>query len=258
MVDELTGLGEEDTDATVTETAEEMKARYESEIQELNGKLKESQDGNSALGRKFKSYQEDNEDKYGELLEKIESISTQRSAVDTETEDDEYDDADGSKRIARLAKKMAKEEVDVALRERELNRTKLEKKYVSDYDRTIQALGDSEDPQLYENVLEELQGMPGYTTNGGADAEKNYRMAMINVLKGNSSTSITRNAAFRQNNPKGTQVGGSTTVVNKDVSTANIEAAKKDPALNSLLAYRATRKGDNDKFLERTFGTTRL
>ena len=87
-MDELNGLDntEGEVNEPVTESSEEVTdaARLEEENKNLR-------DGNSRLGREFKAYKEDNEDRYNTLLDKISEIKYQSPPPAAEKEDDLFD-----------------------------------------------------------------------------------------------------------------------------------------------------------------------
>ena len=114
-MDELNGLDETEVNEPVTESSEE--ATDATRLEEENKNLR---DGNSRLGREFKAYKEDNEDRYNTLLDKISELKSQPAAVRKE-DDDIFDfgggfEDDDNKRMEKMVeakvKKMENEKND--------------------------------------------------------------------------------------------------------------------------------------------------
>ncbi len=114
-MDELNGLDETEVNEPVTESSEE--ATDATRLEEENKNLR---DGNSRLGREFKAYKEDNEDRYNTLLDKISELKSQPAAVVKE-DDDIFDfgggyEDDDNKRMEKMVeakvKKMENEKND--------------------------------------------------------------------------------------------------------------------------------------------------
>ncbi len=233
--EELTGLdkpNEPVTEPKVKETLEEKAVRLEDENKNLK-------DGNSRLGREFKSYKEDQSGKYDEILEKMAQITT--SPQKTPDTIGEYEDEE-DKRLRKIAREEAKKDREDA----DTQLTTSREKYVKDYTKTIQTLGKDEDAEVYEAITEEMKNMPGYSNNGATDAERNYEKAERNyykkLTKGAKTTS-----AFKGGDPKGTKVGGSSTVEVKDNTDEDVASALKDPHVQTYLS----RRKKDVKFVER-------
>ncbi len=228
---ELTGL-EEKPNEPVTETLEQKSERLEIENKNLK-------DGNSRLGRDFKSYKEEQSGKYDEILEKMSQISTPPpKQIDS---DGEYEDEE-EKRQRKIAREEAKKERLEALDERVI----ADEKYVSDYTKKTQAMGRDEDPAIYEAIAKEMENMPGYSNSGAADAERNYEKAERNYYKSLTSKDNGKHA-FRGEDPKGTKVGGATTTESKDTTNEDISKAMTDPVVQTYLNRRHSGKTDEEK-----------
>ncbi len=248
-MEDLTELGGE-TNATVTDD------NGAEEIARLTEELKEAKDDKSAFGRKFKSFQEDSDERYNALLEKIEGLKP-NVAVSQEEDADYYDSDDdevSSKKLLKMARQIAKEEAANTIANTNKQRNDFEEKYIRDYDKTVMALGEDEDPAFYEQILGEIQGMKGHTQlDGSADAELNFLKASNRVLRRGKAGSGNNNSTFRQNNPAGTMVGGHSQNVGRETTDEAIVTAKNDPHVASFLRYRAKGKGDNDEFMKRVY-----
>ncbi len=229
--EELTGLDK--TNEPVTEP--EVKETEGEKVTRLEAENKNLKDGSSRLGREFKSYKEDQAGKYDEILDKMAKISvTPQKTPDTV---DNFEDEE-DQRIRRIIRE-----------DRETNETQLttaKEKYVKDYTKTIQTLGRDEDAEVYEAIAKEMEGMPGYSNSGAADAERNYEKAERNYYKKLTGKTKTT-SAFKGQDPKGTKVGGSSTVETKDTTDEDVTTALKDPHVQ---AYLSRRKKDV-KFVER-------
>lgn len=251
MSDELTELNQS-VDASVTDNSGDDD--YSNvDIKSLMEENKRLKDGNSMLGRKFKAFEESQEAFRDQILNEIRESRMAGGKEKDDNYDDfgSYDDDNEEEKIAKVAAMVYKKQSEKEKSER----MKLEQKYISDYDRTIQALGRDEDPGLYEQVLEQLKGMPGYTTDGKQDAEKNFHKAMINVLR--NSKASESNSVFRQDNPKGTKIGGASKVTGgKDVDAGELEKMESDPAFKSYMAYRGRHKNDNEEFVKRVLSSS--
>ena len=232
MVDELDGLNDSDgvVDEPATESGEDMLARLEAENKSLR-------DGNSKLGREFKSYRGEQDDRYNELLDKISELSS--SPATTGESDNYYNDLDDPtyedddvKRLRKIAREEAKKDRE----ETSIADNRAKNKYVDDYARTIQRLGVNEDAAIYEAILNELEGLPGYSTNGTSDAERNYEKAERNYYR-NMYKSPRATTAFKGTTPSG-KVGGSSTIEYKDGSDAEISAALQDEHVQTYMKRR--------------------
>lgn len=271
-IDELAALSrktdEPATDANKTEETPDVET-----LTKENVKLKEQnkalQDGNSALGRKVKMVEQDANYKYAALQKKIEEMSqvenrNKPSDKSNDRKDDlDFDDmeledlsAKDIKKLLKAQRKIAREEAEAAsdrrYEEKENKKSAARTKYINDYDQTIYALGSKEEPKIYEQVLQRLQSMGGYSDNGVDDATKNYYLALTEVLRNGSNTNTTtNNNAFRQDDPSGTQLGGGSYRKSKDLSEASYERLQKDPNAMGYANYIAGKRGiDPDKFLK--------
>jgi len=232
-MDELNGLDntEEEVNEPVTESSEEVtdSARLEEENKNLR-------DGNSRLGREFKAYKEDNEDRYNTLLDKISELKSQPA---TEREDDLFDfgsdiDVDEGKRIERM--------VEAKVRKIEDSKSDKREKYISDYSKAVRDMGMEEDPQTYESILKSMEGLPGYSENGRQDAQRNYEIAERNYYKDMYKQTQNPTTAF-QGRKAGGAVGGSTAMSSRDASEPDIAAALND---EHVQAYMKRRKKDEN------------
>ncbi len=236
-MDELNGLDstEEEVNEPVTESSEEVtdSARLEEENKNLR-------DGNSRLGREFKAYKEDNEDRYNTLLDKISELKSQPSSTGSEDElnfgleNYSYDDDDGKR-----MEKMVESKVKKMDEERENKR----QRYIEDYSKAVRGMGIEEDQETYESILKSMEGLPGYSENGKLDAQRNYEIAERNYYK-NMYKSIQNpvNNAFRGEKAGGA-VGGSTAMSSKTASEPDIAAALND---EHVQAYMKRRKKDEN------------
>ena len=232
MVDELDGLNDSDSvvDEPATESGEDKLARLETENKGLR-------DGNSKLGREFKSYREEQDDRYNELLDKISELSS-RPAVTGESDNyyNDFDDPTYEDDDVKRFRKIAREEAKKDREESFAANTKAKDKYVDDYSRTIQKLGINENDAVYESILTELEGLPGYSNNGVSDAERNYEKAERNYYR-NMYKSPRATTAFKGTTPSG-KVGGSSTIEYKDGSDAEISAALQDEHVQTYMKRR--------------------
>jgi len=236
-MDELNGLDntEEEVNEPVTESSEEVtdSARLEEENKNLR-------DGNSRLGREFKAYKEDNEDRYNTLLDKISEI---KNTPATEKEDDLFDfgsgiDVDENKRMERM--------VEAKVKKIEDERNDKREKYIGDYSRAVRDMGMEEDPQTYEAILKSMEGLPGYSENGKLDAQRNYEIAERNYYKGMYRQAQNPTTAF-QGQKAGGAVGGSTAMSSRTAGEPDIAAALND---EHVQAYMKRRKKD-EKFVKK-------
>ncbi len=228
--DELTGLDK--TNDPVTEP--EVKETPEQELERLKTENKNLKDGSSRLGREFKSFKEEQSGKYDEILEKMAQITTspQKEPDTIGGYEDEED---------KRARTIAREEAKKERLEAESEFTTAKEKYVKDYTKTIQALGRDEDVEVYEAITEEMKGLPGYSNDGVVDAERNYEKAERNYYK--KLTGKTKTAsAFKGGDPKGTKVGGSSTVETKDTTDEDVASAMKNTHVQQYLSRRKSGK----------------
>jgi hypothetical protein len=246
MSDELAGLGDANLTATGDDDNTGKEFDYKAAYEKSQEELKATKDSNSNLGRKLKTFQEDSDERYEMLLDKVSSLESARSGTTEDVYDD--DDLDGlsAKKIAQIAAEAAEKKVE----DRDNKRLELQQKYMKDYDKTVMVMGEDVDPGIYEAVLHEMEGMPGKSTNGSADAEYNFHKAYISVLKNGNNPNT--NTSFRQNDPRGTRVGGSSAGAEKDDTVASVNKAKQDPWVQGFLNYRSRKgKNDGDAFLKR-------
>lgn len=228
--DELDGL---DKDKDVNEPTTESDA---DKIVRLETENKSFKDGSSRLGREFKSYKEDNEGKYEELLKRVSEIADKSTGEPSNDNlDNDYED-DDVKRVEKIVdKRMAKAESDKAT---------IQTQYVSDYSKAITKLGTDEDDEIYEAILIELETLPGYSNNGMADAQRNYEIAERNYYKRlYKSPTTTTTTAFKEEKAHG-EPGGSSTVTHKEGSDEEVAAALKDPYVQEYM--KRMRKSPED------------
>jgi len=235
-MDELNGLDstEEEVNEPVTESSEEVtdSARLEEENKNLR-------DGNSRLGREFKAYKEDNEDRYNTLLDKISELKSQPSSTGSEDElnfgleNYSYDDDDGKR-----MEKMVESKVKKMDEERENKR----QRYIEDYSKAVRGMGIEEDQETYEAILKSMEGLPGYSENGKLDAQRNYEIAERNYYKNMYRQTQNPATAFRGEKAGGA-VGGSTAMSSKTASEPDIAAALND---EHVQAYMKRRKKDEN------------
>ena len=235
-MDELNGLDstEEEVNEPVTESSEEVtdSARLEEENKNLR-------DGNSRLGREFKAYKEDNEDRYNTLLDKISELKSQPSSTGSEDElnfgleNYSYDDDDG-KRMEKM--------VESKVRKMDEERENKRQKYIEDYSKAVRGMGIEEDQETYESILKSMEGLPGYSENGKLDAQRNYEIAERNYYKNMYRQTQNPATAFRGEKAGGA-VGGSTAMSSKTASEPDIAAALND---EHVQAYMKRRKKDEN------------
>jgi hypothetical protein len=235
-MDELNGLDstEEEVNEPVTESSEEVtdSARLEEENKNLR-------DGNSRLGREFKAYKEDNEDRYNTLLDKISELKSQPSSTGSEDElnfgleNYSYDD-DDSKRMEKM--------VESKVRKMDEERENKRQKYIEDYSKAVRGMGIEEDQETYESILKSMEGLPGYSENGKLDAQRNYEIAERNYYKNMYRQTQNPATAFRGEKAGGA-VGGSTAMSSKTASEPDIAAALND---EHVQAYMKRRKKDEN------------
>jgi hypothetical protein len=235
-MDELNGLDstEEEVNEPVTESSEEVtdSARLEEENKNLR-------DGNSRLGREFKAYKEDNEDRYNTLLDKISELKSQPSSTGSEDElnfgleNYSYDDDDG-KRMEKM--------VESKVRKMDEERENKRQRYIEDYSKAVRGMGIEEDQETYESILKSMEGLPGYSENGKLDAQRNYEIAERNYYKNMYRQTQNPATAFRGEKAGGA-VGGSTAMSSKTASEPDIAAALND---EHVQAYMKRRKKDEN------------
>ena len=233
-MDELNGLDntEGEVNEPVTESSEEVtdSARLEEENKNLR-------DGNSRLGREFKAYKEDNEDRYNTLLDKISELKSQPSSTGSEDElnfgleNYSYDD-DDSKRMEKM--------VESKVRKMDEERENKRQKYIEDYSKAVRGMGIEEDQETYESILKSMEGLPGYSENGKLDAQRNYEIAERNYYKNMYRQTQNPATAFRGEKAGGA-VGGSTAMSSKTANEPDIAAALND---EHVQAYMKRRKKD--------------
>ncbi len=236
-MDELNGLDntEEEVNEPVTESSEEVTdtARLEEENKNLR-------DGNSRLGREFKAYKEDNEDRYNTLLEKISELKSQPSSTGSEDDlsfgidDYSYTSDDDSKRMEKM--------VESKVRKMEEERAGKRQQYIDDYSKAVRGMGIEEDQETYESILKSMEGLPGYSENGKLDAQRNYEIAERNYYKNMYRQTQNPATAFRGEKAGGA-VGGSTAMSSKTASEPDIAAALND---EHVQAYMKRRKKDEN------------
>jgi len=240
--EELTDdLGIEDANLTGTDTAViESDADIISRLEAENKSIK---DGNSNLGREFKSYREESDDKYDALLDKI---SEMNNTTTTPVEEDVYasyeDEED--KRLAAIADKR----IEASVKKNEQVRAR----YIEDYTKAAQALGKNEDAGVYEAILNNMEGMSSFSTNGSEDALRHYQKAEGEYYKDQYRQVSNRsgNTAFRGQSPAG-GVGGTGTVETRDTTDSVVANAEADPAIQSYMKWRNHRKGNDPEFLKK-------
>ncbi len=239
-MDELNGLDntEEEVNEPVTESSEEVTdaARLEEENKNLR-------DGNSRLGREFKAYKEDNEDRYNTLLDKISEIKYQSPPPAAEKEDDLFDLGGSYDDDSVIDSKRMEKMVEAKVQKMEEDRSKKRDQYINEYTKEVRTLGLEEDGHTYEAILKSMEGLPGYSENGKLDAQRNYEIAERNYYK-NMYKSIQNpvNNAFRGEKAGGA-VGGSTAMSSKTASEPDIAAALND---EHVQAYMKRRKKDEN------------
>jgi hypothetical protein len=239
-MDELNGLDntEEEVNEPVTESSEEVTdtARLEDENKNLR-------DGNSRLGREFKAYKEDNEDRYNTLLDKISEIKYQSPPPAAEKEDDLFDLGGSYDDDSVIDSKRMEKMVEAKVQKMEEDRSKKRDQYINEYTKEVRTLGLEEDGHTYEAILKSMEGLPGYSENGKLDAQRNYEIAERNYYK-NMYKSIQNpvNNAFRGEKAGGA-VGGSTAMSSKTASEPDIAAALND---EHVQAYMKRRKKDEN------------
>ncbi len=233
-MDELNGLDntEEEVNEPVTESSEEVTdaARLEEENKNLR-------DGNSRLGREFKAYKEDNEDRYNTLLDKISEIKYQSPPPAAEKEDDlfdlggSYDDdsVTDSKRMEKM--------VEAKVQKMEEDRSRKRDKYIDEYTKEVRTLGLEEDGHTYEAILKSMEGLPGYSENGKLDAQRNYEIAERNYYKNMYKQTQNPATAFRGEKAGGA-VGGSTAMSSRTASEPDIAAALNDEHVQTYMKRR--------------------
>ncbi len=239
-MDELNGLDntEGEVNEPVTESSEEVTdaARLEEENKNLR-------DGNSRLGREFKAYKEDNEDRYNTLLDKISEIKYQSPPTAAEKEDDLFDLGGSYDDDSVIDSKRMEKMVEAKVQKMEEDRSKKRDQYINEYTKEVRTLGLEEDGHTYEAILKSMEGLPGYSENGKLDAQRNYEIAERNYYK-NMYKSIQNpvNNAFRGEKAGGA-VGGSTAMSSKTASEPDIAAALND---EHVQAYMKRRKKDEN------------
>jgi len=233
-MDELNGLDntEGEVNEPVTESSEEVAdaARLEEENKNLR-------DGNSRLGREFKAYKEDNEDRYNTLLDKISEIKYQSPPAAAEKEDDlfdlggSYDDdsVTDSKRMEKM--------VEAKVQKMEEDRSRKRDKYIDEYTKEVRTLGLEEDGHTYEAILKSMEGLPGYSENGKLDAQRNYEIAERNYYKNMYKQTQNPATAFRGEKAGGA-VGGSTAMSSRTASEPDIAAALNDEHVQTYMKRR--------------------
>jgi uncharacterized protein YukE len=224
MKDELDGLGEEETNNTSTEletkeTPEQMVARLEAE----NKKLR---DGNTDFGRKFKSFQEDYSNQMNTVMDKLNQLSSAPQKQNDVVDD--YEDED-EKRVRRIAREEAirqKEEADKLM-------SQAREKYIKEYSKAVQSLGSDLDVDVYEEIIKKMEGMPGYSSDGAMDAERNFLKAERDYYRTINAKKTTH--AFKEQDTKGTGVGGASAVAAKEPDEGDIDKAMQDPHVQAFL-----------------------
>jgi len=230
-MDELNGLDETEVNEPVTESSEE--ATDATRLEEENKNLR---DGNSRLGREFKAYKEDNEDRYNTLLDKISELKSQPAAVEKEDDDifdfgSGYED-DDNKRMEKM--------VEAKIKKIESEKTNKRERYIDEYTRAVRGMGVEEEPEAYEAILKTMEGLPGYSENGKLDAQRNYEIAERNYYKDMYKRSQNPTTAF-QGQRAGGAVGGSTAMSSRASNDPDVNAALND---EHVQAYMKRRKKD--------------
>jgi len=238
-MDELNGLDntEEEVNEPVTESSEEVTdtARLEDENKNLR-------DGNSRLGREFKAYKEDNEDRYNTLLDKISEIKYQSPPPAAEKEDDLFDLGGSYDDDSVIDSKRMEKMVEAKVQKMEEDRSKKRDQYINEYTKEVRTLGLEEDGHTYEAILKSMEGLPGYSENGKLDAQRNYEIAERNYYKNMYRQTQNPATAFRGEKAGGA-VGGSTAMSSKTASEPDIAAALND---EHVQAYMKRRKKDEN------------
>jgi len=230
-MDELNGLDETEVNEPVTESSEEV-----TDTTRLEEENKNLRDGNSRLGREFKAYKEDNEDRYNVLLEKISELKSQPvsslSEVDDFGIDDSGYDADDRKRMGQL--------VEAKIKESKEHEKVAREKYINDYTKAVRDMGVDEGQEAYEAILKTMEGLPGYSESGKLDAQRNYEIAERNYYKDMYKRSQNPTTAF-QGQRAGGAVGGSTAMSSRASNDPDVNAALND---EHVQAYMKRRKKD--------------
>ena len=238
-MDELNGLDntEEEVNEPVTESSEEVtdSARLEEENKNLR-------DGNSRLGREFKAYKEDNEDRYNTLLDKISEIKYQSPPPAAEKEDDLFDLGGSYDDDSVIDSKRMEKMVEAKVQKMEEDRSKKRDQYINEYTKEVRTLGLEEDGHTYEAILKSMEGLPGYSENGKLDAQRNYEIAERNYYKNMYKQTQNPATAFRGEKAGGA-VGGSTAMSSRTASEPDIAAALND---EHVQAYMKRRKKDEN------------
>jgi hypothetical protein len=238
--DELGGTLDGEVNDPATESDADKVVRLELENKSIK-------DGNSRLGREFKQYKEDNEDKYDALLERVSLAIPASPQTPERSIMDEYEDED-ERRLAVIAD----QRLDKKLDERARKNKATNEKYISDYTKAAQALGRNEDDGMYESILAEMEGMTGFSDNGSEDALRHYQKAEGEVYKKKyrQASSGGENSAFRGEAPAG-GVGGSSTIESQMSVDSGLVSAKNDPAVQDYMKWRERKKGNDPEFLKR-------
>jgi len=228
----LEGLADEgnepSTDTDANEQAEHMKNIL---------------DGNSKLGREVKALKEAFAEQNEALLDRISELSN-RPAEPTSNDNYDYNDygntdEDEITRIKRIAKEEARQEREA----HDYSIKQIRDKYIDTYTKQTKAQAEGEDPEVYKAILDEMENLPGYSDDGGADARINYQIAERNYYKRMYKTPQGgQDSAFQGREPAG-KPGGATSVAAKEKITADYNEAMQDQA---VLDYMRIRGKDSD------------
>lgn len=228
MGDELDGLDNNGVNDPATESDTDKIARLETENKSVKEENKSFKDGNSRLGREFKSYKEDNDGKYEQLLEKITELTSKPTGESSNDDLDVNDDDYEMKRVEKI--------VDARIAKADSTKATTKDKYINDYSKTINGLGKDEDDAIYEAILLEMEGLPGYSDNGVADAERNYDKAERNYYR-KLYKMPDKPTAFQEELPPA-PAGGASTVDYKEGTEGEVAAALNDPHVQEYMKRR--------------------
>ena len=251
MTEELEGLTNSDEPPTETETVEGLVAK----LKASEAEAKNLRDGNSRFGREFKLFKDETAKGNAELREMIAEMAQNRIAPAGNEEIDIYEDEDVKK-----YKQIARHEAKIEREEAERSIQKLRTKYVDDYTKATQEMGGNEEVAVYEQILSEMEALPGYSDDGSADARINYQIAERNYYKRMYNTPKESTTFLKEEKPAG-GVGGSSTVETKEGTDAEVQAALKDPHVQEYMR----RRNKDDEFVKKAMknktpmsGTMRL
>lgn len=230
----------EDTDKTVTDSEASAKDSQEAKLAvtgeeeglDEEGKAKEEEHKErSRLGRRVSAIEEEvdyRNRRIDGMLEKMEGFLSSTSK--TSNYESEVNDMP-----------LTKKDFDRLTYEREKRRREDRTRYESNYLQHIKRLGQSEDPDLHDEIYGEMMKNFNvrHSSDPVADAERNYYRATRAVLK---KASPKKEVPLKGEKAKGAGVGGDTVMKEKEAALPELDEYAKEYVKSRGLSEEKVRK----------------